>query len=73
MFRDIWRDEYNGENNDIKPYMFELDKETNTKIRKEIPISFNEDEKYKIFFHSKSRNGEAGRTVLYEFIPRYYC
>ena len=71
MFRDIWRDEYNGENNDIKPYMFELDKETNTKIRKEIPISFNEDEKYKIFFHSKSRNGEAGRTVLYEFIPRY--
>lgn len=71
MFRDMWRDEYNGQPNDIHPYTFETDTETGMKIKKDIPINFNENDRYKIFFHSKSRNGEAGRTVLYKFVSKY--
>lgn len=71
MFRDMWRDEYNGQPNDIHPYTFETDTETGMKIKKDIPINFDENDRYKIFFHSKSRNGEAGRTVLYKFVSKY--
>lgn len=71
MFRDMWRDEYNGQPNDIHPYTFETDTETNVKVKKDIPIEFDENDRYKIFFHSKSRNGEAGRTVLYKFISKF--
>lgn len=71
MFRDMWRDEYNGQPNDIHPYTFEIDAETGMKVKKDIPIDFDENDRYKIFFHSKSRNGEAGRTVLYKFISKY--
>lgn len=65
MFRDIWKDEYTGCTNDIKPFVY--NRETNT--REEKPITEMDGEHYKIFFHSKSRNGEVGKTVLYKFIP----
>lgn len=70
MFRDIWRDEYSNQAQDIHAYRYEKDDKDNfTNIKTDIPITFNEDEHYKIFFHCKSRNGEAGRTVLFQFIP----
>ena len=37
MFRDMWRDEYNGQPNDIHPYTFEIDAETGMKVKKDIP------------------------------------
>lgn len=70
MFRDIWRDEYTNEPQDIRAYRYEKDNDKYTNIKQEIPLSFEEGKHYKIFFHSKSRNGEVGRTVLYEFVPR---
>ena len=73
MFRDIWKDEFsNGEEGKrIIPYNYKKDIDGFTNIREEIPITENEGKHYKIFFHCKSRNGEAGRTVTYEFIPRF--
>ena len=69
MFRDIWRDEFTGQPQDIHPFTFEKDEKGWTKVKKEIPLTFEDGKHYKIFFHTKSRNGEVGRTVLYEFKP----
>lgn len=73
MFRDIWKDEYsNGqEGKRITPYKYKKDEDGFTNIREEIPINASDGKHYKIFFHCKSRNGEAGRNVMYEFIPKY--
>lgn len=73
MFRDIWKDEYsNGqEGKRIVPYRYKKDDDGFTNIREEIPINAADGKHYKIFFHCKSRNGEAGRNVMYEFVPRY--
>lgn len=70
MFRDIWRDEYSGEKQDIKPYNFQIE-ENGMKIKQETPIQKDSRKHYKIFFHSKSRNGEVGQSVIYEFVPNY--
>ena len=67
MFRDIWSDEYTNGNNDIKVHNYEKNGDTITK--KEVPIVPEDSKYYKIFFHCKSRNGEVGQKVLYEFIP----
>lgn len=70
MFRDIWRDEYTGDLNAIHPYVYETDqKDEFLNIKQEIPLIYDDNNHYKIFFHCKSRNGEVGRTVLYKFIP----
>ncbi|MFR3182166.1 MAG: hypothetical protein ACLTPN_00870 [Clostridia bacterium] len=73
MFRDIWKDEYSDgdEGKRIVPYFYKKDKDGFTNIREEIPLVEGEGKHYKIFFHSKSRNGEAGRTVAYEFVPNF--
>lgn len=71
MFRDIWSDEYTGGDKDIKTEVLEEENGKKTNIKKEHPISIEEEKKYKIFFHCKSRNGEVGQTVLYEFVPRF--
>lgn len=71
-FRDVWQDEYAGAPQDIHPYYYVQDKDnggTFTREKKEINITYADGKKYKIFFHTKSRNGEVGRTVLYEFKP----
>ena len=70
MFRDIWRDEYTGDKQDIKPYNFQIE-ENGTKIKQEIPIQRDSRKHYKIFFHCKSRNGEVGQSVIYEFVPGF--
>lgn len=70
MFRDIWKDEYTGVgDHDITPYIFEMDSENHTIVKRELPLFFEEGNHYKIFFHCKSRNGEVGKTILYKFIP----
>lgn len=73
MFRDIWKDEYSDgqEGKRITPYRYKKDKDGFTNIKEEVPISPKDGKHYKIFFHCKSRNGEAGRNVMYEFVPRY--
>lgn len=73
MFRDIWKDEYsNGQDGKrIEPFNYEKGEDGFTNIRKKITIDASDGKRYKIFFHCKSRNGEAGRNVLYEFIPRF--
>lgn len=65
MFRDIWKDEYTGSTQDIQVYKIDYD----TKEKENITITPEEGKYYKIFFHTKSRNGEVGRTVLYDFSP----
>lgn len=69
MFRDIWSDEYTGEPNDIKTHTLVKENGKFTNIRQEIPIQQKDGMYYKIFFHCKSRNGEVGQTVLYNFVP----
>ena len=79
-FRDIWQDEYTGGVNDIQAYQFKKDdkgKYVYTKdengnkvgVREPLTITPDDGNKYKIFFHTKSRNGEVGQTVLYQFRP----
>lgn len=68
MFRDIWQDEYLNGDHYIKPFYYNNYDNNGTRVEKEIPLS-EEGERYKIFFHCKSRNGESGRTLLYQFIP----
>ena len=62
-FRDVWSDEFAGEDCDIKPY--KLVKGTDGKYRQE-PIILDKDKHYKIFFHFKSRNDEVGTALVYE-------
>ena len=38
-------------------------------VREPLTITPDDGNKYKIFFHTKSRNGEVGQTVLYQFRP----
>lgn len=65
-FRDLWDDEWNGEDCDIKAY--KLKKDANGKFTNEKEyIKLDKDKKYKIFFHFKTRNDEVGKTILYEF------
>ena len=79
-FRDIWNDEYSSCINDIHSYNFKKDKNgkfeyikdengNNNPKKEDIIINQNEGNSYKIFFHTKSRNGEVGQTVLYQFRP----
>lgn len=73
MFRDIWKDEYsNGQDGKrIKCFRYKKNDEGFTNVREEVPINASDGKHYKVFFHCKSRNGEAGRNVLYEFIPKF--
>lgn len=64
-FRDIWSDEFNGCDADIKPYRFKKVDGKFTSEREEIKL--DKTKKYKIFFHFKTRNDESGKTILYEF------
>ena len=71
-FRDVWQDEYSGRPQDIRPYRFENEEKedgTFNREKKQIELVFDENSHYKIFFHTKSRNGEVGKTILYEFKP----
>lgn len=68
MFRDVWSDEYMGNDHYIKPMEDDIDENGNA-IKREVPFNWEEGKFYKIFFHVKSRNGENGQTVLYEFKP----
>lgn len=72
MFRDIWQDEYMGMPQDIHPFKIIKDENgTFNNQREKIEIKLEEGKHYKLFFHTKSRNGEAGRTVLYDFQPKF--
>ena len=62
-FRDIWSDEFNEEDADIKPYKINY----KTKEKEQIIIKKNDGHKYKIFFHFKTRNDEVGTQLLYRF------
>ena len=65
-FRDIWDDEWDGEDCEIKPYR--LKKDSNGKYtgdREYIPL--NKKNLYKIFFHFKTRNDSVGTQLCYQF------
>lgn len=79
-FRDIWNDEYTSGVNDIKAYKYKTNNKGEIQYTKDengnnivdiegITITPNDGKYYKIFFHTKSRNGEVGQTVLYQFRP----
>ena len=70
MFRDVWQDEYDDGTMPIKPYYYVWDEENQTTVKKNSPLPMEDGKHYKVFFHCKSRNGEAGRTVVYEFIQK---
>ena len=65
-FRDIWDDEWDGEDYDIKPYKLKRDSNGKLTSEKEY-IKLDKEKKYKIFFHFKTRNDSVGTAVLYEF------
>lgn len=62
-FRDLWSDEWAGEDCDIKPY--KLVKGEDGKYKQE-PIILDKTKHYKIFFHFKSRNDQVGTALVYE-------
>ena len=62
-FRDIWSDEFSGEDSDIKPYKINY----KTKEKEDITIKKGDGHSYKIFFHFKTRNDEVGTQLLYRF------
>ena len=62
-FRDLWSDEWAGEDCDIKPY--KLVKGEDGKYKQE-PIVLDKNKHYKIFFHFKSRNDQVGTALVYE-------
>lgn len=62
-FRDVWTDEFDGEDADIKPYKINY----NTKEKTNIIIKKDDGHKYKIFFHFKTRNDDVGTQLLYRF------
>ena len=62
-FRDLWSDEWAGEDCDIKPY--KLVKGEDGKYKQE-PIILDKTKHYKIFFHFKSRNDQIGTALVYE-------
>lgn len=67
-FRDVWNDEFNGEDADIKPYKFSRDINGKfTKVKEDIIIKKDDGHKYKIFFHFKTRNDNVGTQLLYRF------
>ena len=66
LFRDVWFDEFDGAEFDIKPYRFK--KDSNGKFTKEKEyFKLDRNKKYKIFFHSKTRNDDVGNMIVYEF------
>lgn len=76
-FRDIWSDEFAGEDYDIKPY--KVVKGEDGKYKKEYH-NLEKGKKYKIFFHFKTRNDEVGTALIYEYqgyqnkwIEKYFC
>lgn len=71
LFRELWADEYSGEKYDVKPYVYLKDKETGkyTNIKKEITL--DPEKKYRIFFLDKTRNGDDGQAILYQFDGSY--
>ena len=76
-FRDIWSDEFVGEDYDIKPY--KVVKGEDGKYKKEYH-NLEKGKKYKIFFHFKTRNDEVGTALIYEYqgyqnkwIEKYFC
>lgn len=62
-WRDLWSDEWAGEDCDIKPY--KLVKGEDGKYKQE-PIILDKTKHYKIFFHFKSRNDQVGTALVYE-------
>ena len=69
MFRDIWSDEYTSCEKDLEATSNTVDGQGRSSEKVPFPIVWQEGKFYKIFFHVKSRNGENGQTILYEFIP----
>ena len=63
-FRDIWSDEWAGEDYDIKPYR--LVKGADGKYKQE-PYILEKGKNYKIFFHFKTRNDEVGTALVYRY------
>ena len=59
--RPIWQDEYTGEKYDIKPYVWDREK----KVKRYLTL--DKDKKYIIAFIDKSRNGETGITIVYQW------
>ncbi len=70
-FRELWEDEYDDGKYDVKPYTHQKDE--NGKWSK-VPLPKNKngfvldpDKKYYVFFVNKTRNDEAGQTLLYQW------
>lgn len=80
-WRDLWTDEYDGEDSAIKPYRLKKDENGKYTGQKEyISLTKDDAKNYKIFFHFKTRNDSVGTQLLYDFqghqnkwIERGYC
>lgn len=66
MMRKLWADEYTGKPYDCKPYRFNRE---NHKIKETIEL--DEDKIYSVCFINKTRNGQDGITILFEWQPHY--
>jgi len=66
MFRDVWEDEFDGDKYDIKPHNLKRDEHGKyTNVREIVELDRNK--KYKLFFHTKTRNDEANQALVFKF------
>lgn len=71
IFRELWSDEFPGEKYDIKPYRFIKDAKTGKYTNTKEYIQLDTDKTYRVFFLDKTRNGDDGQAILYQFDGNY--
>lgn len=71
IFRELWSDEYPGEKYDIKPYKYIKDSNTGKYTSTKECITLDKDKIYRVFFLDKTRNGDDGQAILYQFDGNY--
>lgn len=71
IFRELWSDEFPEEKYDIRPYKFVKDTKTGKYTSAKEYIRLDRDKTYRVFFLDKTRNGEDGQAILYQFDGNY--
>ena len=71
LFRELWSDEYSGEKYDVQPFIYLKDNETGRYTNTTKSITLDPEKKYRIFFLDKTRNGDDGVAILYQFDGNY--
>ncbi len=67
LMRELWNDEYTGEKFDVKPWRNRYDKVKKKLTKDKEFFELDKSKNYRILFLDKTRNGDRGITILYQF------